>query len=58
MAQTRKYKIGCSGRGWGIWDDEGHKVMWYRSHYHAVGIWDYELRSWRRCIMFWNFNHE
>ena len=20
MAQTRKYKVGCSGRGWGVWE--------------------------------------
>ena len=20
MAQTRKYKVGCSGSGWGVWE--------------------------------------
>ena len=45
MAQERKYKIGCSGSGWGIWDNEGKKVMWCRSHYDAVENL-YHLMGW------------
>lgn len=51
MAQERKYKIGCSGSGWGIWNTEtGAKVMWCRSHYDAVENL-YHLMGWN-----WNPN--
>lgn len=47
MAQERKYKIGCSGSGWGIWNTlTGKKVMWCRSHYHAVESL-YNLMGWK-----------
>ena len=46
MAQERKYKIGCSGSGWGIWETAtGNKVMSCRSHYHAVESL-YGLMGW------------
>ena len=54
MAQIRKYKIGCSGSGWGLWDNEGKKIMWCRSHYHAVeslyGLmgWNWNPSKYRR----------
>ena len=47
MAQERKYSIGCSGSGWGIWNNLTHeKVMRCRSHYHAVESL-YKLMGWR-----------
>lgn len=47
MAQTRKYKIGCSGSGWGLWNTEtGEKVMSCCSHYHAVESL-YKLMGWK-----------
>lgn len=46
MTQERKYKIGCSGSGWGIWDNEGKKVMWCHSHYAAVESL-YNLMGWK-----------
>ena len=45
MAQNRKYHIGCSGSGWGIWAADGHKVMNCYSHYHAVECL-YNLMGW------------
>ena len=46
MARIRKYKIGCSGSGWGIWNTEtGDKVMSCYSHYHAVESL-YGLMGW------------
>ena len=46
MAQERKYRIGCSGSGWGIWDADGHKVMSCYSHFDAVEKL-YQLMGWR-----------
>ena len=47
MAQTRKYKISCSGSGWGLWNTEtGEKVMSCCSHYHAVESL-YNLMGWK-----------
>ncbi len=45
MAKTRKYHIGCSGSGWGIWNSDGDKVMSCSSHYHAVESL-YNLMGW------------
>ena len=45
MAQARKYRIGCSGSGWGIWDADGHKVMSCYTHYDAVEKL-YRLMGW------------
>ena len=47
MAQERKYRIGCCGSGWGIWDTKtGDKVMSCPSHYHAVESL-YNLMGWK-----------
>lgn len=47
MAQIRKYEIGCSGSGWGIWATlDGHKVMSCYSHRHAVESL-YALMGWK-----------
>ena len=48
MAQARKYRIGRSASGWGIWESAtGNKVMSCYSHYHAVESL-YNLMGWRR----------
>ena len=49
MALTRKYKIGCSGSGWGIWEiATGIKVASFgRSRLSALEKW-YELEGWRK----------
>ncbi len=47
MAQIRKYEIGRSGSGWGIWATlDGHKVMSCCSHRHAVESL-YALMGWK-----------
>lgn len=47
MAQRRKYEIGRSGSGWGIWATlDGHKVMSCYSHRHAVESL-YALMCWK-----------
>lgn len=45
MIQDRKYHIGRSGSGWGIWDNEGKKVKGCYSHYNAVETL-YSLMRW------------
>jgi len=45
MATKRKYRIGCSGSGWGIWASDGEKVMSCYSHRHAVESL-YKLMGW------------
>lgn len=45
MTTERKYRIGRSGSGWGIWDNEGKKVKGCYSHYNAVESL-YELMGW------------
>ena len=50
MAQTtRKYKIGCSGSGWGVWEiSTGRKVASCgMSRFSALDKW-YELEDWRK----------
>lgn len=47
MAQ-RKYNIGCSGSGWGIWENAtGRKVMGCCSRIDALEKW-YELEGWKK----------
>lgn len=47
MAQIRKYEIGRSGSGWGIWATlDGHKVVSCYSHRHAVESL-YALMCWK-----------
>lgn len=46
MAQIRKYEIGCSGSGWGIWaTSNGKKIKNCTSRYDAVKSL-YELMGW------------
>lgn len=49
MARERKYKVGCSGSGWGIWEiATGNKVASFgRSRYAALDAW-YELEGWKK----------
>ena len=50
MAQTtRKYKIGCSGSGWGVWEiATGRKVASCgMSRFSALDAW-YELEGWTK----------
>jgi len=52
MTQTRKYKIGCSGSGWGVWEiSTGRKVASCgMSRFSALDKW-YELEGWRKPSM-------
>ena len=54
MAQTRKYKVGCSGSGWGVWEiATGKKVRGFgRSRISALEYW-YELEGWRKPTMWY-----
>ena len=50
MTQTRKYSVGASGSGWGVWDNEtGSKIMGFGSRqigrYKALRYM-YELYGW------------
>ena len=45
MIQERKYHISRSGSGWGIWANDGCKVMSCYSHRHAVESL-YHLMGW------------
>ena len=49
MAKTRKYHIGCSGSGWGVWEiASGRKVKGFgQSRIAALEYW-YELEGWRK----------
>ena len=49
MTRERKYKVGCSGSGWGIWEiATGNKVASLgRSRLSALEKW-YELEGWRK----------
>ena len=49
MAKTRKYKVGCSGSGWGIWEiATGRKVEGIgQRRIAALERW-YELEGWRK----------
>lgn len=49
MAKTRKYKVGCSGSGWGIWEiATGRKVEGFgQRRIAALERW-YELEGWRK----------
>ena len=53
MAQARKYSIGCSGSGWGVWSNETHqKVADCCSRYAALSKW-YELEGWKKPAMWY-----
>ena len=49
MAKTRKYQVGCSGSGWGIWEiATGRKVEGFgQRRIAALERW-YELEGWRK----------
>ena len=49
MAKTRRYKVGCSGSGWGLWEiATGNKVRGFgRSRIAALEYW-YELEGWKK----------
>ena len=49
MARERKFQIGCSGSGWGVWEiATGNKVASCgRSRYSALDKW-YELEGWTK----------
>lgn len=47
MNQNRKYNIGRSGSGWGIWDSNGSKVCSCISRFHALETL-YELMGWNK----------
>lgn len=50
MTSTRKYEVGCSGSGWGIWDNEtGEKVIGFcgrRSARYEALCYLYYLNGW------------
>ena len=49
MAKTRKYQVGCSGSGWGVWEiASGRKVKGFgQSRIAALEYW-YELEGGRK----------
>ena len=49
MAKTRRYKVGCSESGWGLWEiATGNKVRGFgRSRIAALEYW-YELEGWKK----------
>ena len=49
MAQARKYKVGCSGTGWGVWEiaTGKHIASFGRNRYAALEKW-YELEGWKK----------
>ena len=54
--EERKYHIGRSGSGWGIWNSEGNKVMSCYSHFNAVENlyklmgWNFNPAKYKRCF--------
>lgn len=49
MTQNRKYEVGCSGSGWGVWDAEGNKVATFSGR--SIGRYEalrhlYHLNNW------------
>ncbi|MBR5843063.1 MAG: hypothetical protein IKY75_00560 [Bacteroidaceae bacterium] len=49
MVQKRKYEIGCSGSGWGVWEiATGKKVKGFGlCRIAALEYW-YELEGWKK----------
>ena len=48
MANNRKYSVGCSGSGWGVWSNETHqKVADCTCRTAALSKW-YELEGWKK----------
>ena len=54
MKRIVKYRMGCSGSGWGIWDNEtGEKVEGCGTRLNALERL-YELNGWtkpKRCYL-------
>jgi hypothetical protein len=49
MAKTRKYKVGCSGSGWSIWEiATGRKVEGFGQRRIAALEGWYELEGWKK----------
>ena len=49
MAKTRKYQVGCSGSGWGVWElSTGNKVKGFGQNRIAALEYWYELEGWRK----------
>lgn len=57
MAKSSKYRVGCSGSGWGVWEiATGKKVASYgRSRYSALEKW-YELEGWKKHAHWYKVN--
>jgi hypothetical protein len=54
MAKTRKYKVGCSGSGWGVWEiASGKKVKGFGQRRIAALEYWYELEGWRKPAMWY-----
>lgn len=48
MKRTAKYRMGCSGSGWGIWNSEtGEKIEGCGTRLNALERL-YELNGWRK----------
>ena len=49
MANTRKYRVGCAGSGWGIWEiATGNKIAGFgQNRIAALEAW-YDLEGWRK----------
>ena len=48
MKREQKYKVGCSGSGWGVWCvATGEKIMSCFNRYDALDKW-YALEGWRK----------
>ncbi len=54
MAQTRKYKIGCSGSGWGVWEiSTGRKVASCgMSRFSALDKWFLQQKRQKHYLVF------
>lgn len=53
MEATRKYQVGASGSGWGVWDREtGHKVAGFTGR----GIGRYEALRYLYYLNGWDWN--
>ena len=49
MIRVRKYRVCCSGSGWGVWEiATGHKIVGFgQNRIAALEKW-YELEGWRK----------
>ena len=50
--QTRKYEVGASGSGWGVWDANGNKVAGFTSR----SIGRYEALRYLYYLNGWDWN--